>query len=176
MKTGFIPVFIRECKRIASSKVYIWGVFLSNIIALATLVYLMHAGVPTRLPVAVVDLDNTATTRALIQKLDGLQRSDVKYNLGSFQEATALMDVNKVYAIFVIPENFTADMFKGKKPKLSYYSNMAYKVGASLMSQDLQTIGVLASSVVEQQMAAQKDMVQRRLQQSCLLSILKCIH
>lgn len=156
MKTGFKPVFIRECKRIANSKVYIWGVFVSNIIALALLVYLMYAGVPTKLPVAVVDLDNTNTTRALIQKLDALQRSEVKYNLGSFQDATALMDKNEVYAIYVIPHNFTADMLRGQKPKLSYYSNMAYKVASSLMSQDLQTIGVLASSVVEQQMAAQK--------------------
>ena len=156
MKTGFKPVFIRECKRIATSKVYIWGVLFSNIIALALLVYLMHAGVPTRLPVAVVDLDDTATTRSLIQKLDALQRSEVKYNLGSFHEATNLMDKNEVYAIYVIPENFTADMMKGRKPKLSYYSNMAYKVASSLMSQDLQTIGVLASSVIEAQMAAQK--------------------
>lgn len=162
--TGFVAVFIREVKRLTSSKVYIWGAWIANIIALALLMYLMNAGLPSKMPIAVVDLDNTATTRSLIQKLDASQKTDVKFNVGSFSEATDLMNRREVYAILLIPRNFTTETAAGKQPRISYYTNMAYKIPSSLLLQDLITIGVLASASVEQKIAMKEGLSATEIQ------------
>lgn len=154
--TGFLPVFKRECIRIATSKIYIWGAIVANILSLALLTYLMNTGLPSKIPVAVVDMDNTSTTRSLIAKLNAAHRTDVKYTVGSFLEANDLMDRLEVYAILMIPHNFTSDLVKGNQPKLSYYTNSAFKIAGSLMVQDLETVGALASASVEMSMAGAK--------------------
>ena len=40
-------------------------------------VSLMHEGLPTDLPIAVVDMDNSATSRNLIRQLDAFEQTEV---------------------------------------------------------------------------------------------------
>lgn len=155
-KPGFRAVFIREVKRLAKSKVYIWGAIVANILSMTILVFLMNSGLPSKMPIAVVDLDDTQRTRSLIQKLDAGQRVDVKYNVPSFRDATRLMNQGEVYGILLIPRNFTSDVTRGTQPKMSYYLNMGYKIPSALITQDMLTIGVLTNAQVGQMMAMKK--------------------
>lgn len=147
-KTGFRAVFVRECWRIAKSKIYIWGVICAALLSLGILMFMMDKGLPQKLPIAVVDLDNTSTTRTLIRQLDAFPRTDVKYKSLSFKEARKKMESLEIYAFLAIPKDFTADAQTGNQPKLVYYTNNAFMVSGSLLFQDLKVISTLASASV----------------------------
>lgn len=147
-KTGIIPVFVRECKRIASSKVLIWGFILAPILSMLVLVYMMDEGLPRKIPIAVVDFDNSVTSRKLIRQLDAFPKTDIKFKSLNFREARQRMEQMEVYAILTIPQNFSTDAASGKQPKLVYYTNNAFLISGSLLFQDLKTISTLASASV----------------------------
>ena len=48
---------------------------------------LMHKGPVTRVPVGVVDLDNSSTSRALSRNLGAMQNVEIKCHFANFQEA-----------------------------------------------------------------------------------------
>lgn len=145
---GFRTVFMREWKRIADSRVCLWGIFGIMFISTFILLYMMNTGLPTQIPIAVVDMDNSLTSRELIRQLDGFPKTDVSMKTFTFTEARVAMERNEVYAILTIPENFAVDAASGKQPKLVYYTNNAFLINGSLLFQDLKTISVMASASV----------------------------
>jgi len=109
---------------------------------------MMDAGLPTKIPIAVVDNDNSSTSRSLIRQLDAFPKTDIKFKSLSFKEARERMERDEIYAVLTIPKNFAADAMSGDIPKLVYYTNNAFLVSGSLLFQDLKTISTLASASV----------------------------
>ena len=116
----------------------------------------MSSGLPSRIPIAVVDLDNTTTSRALIRQLDAFGKTDIKYKSLSFNEARHRMERMEVYAVLTIPKDFAKDAASGNRPKLVYYTNNAFLISGSLLFQDLKAISTLASASVGLQTAVAK--------------------
>lgn len=147
-KTGIWPVFVRECKRISTSKICIWGILGTTMLTLVVIIWMMDAGLPNKIPIAVVDYDNSSTSRALIRQLDAFPKTDIKFKSLSFKEARERMERDEIYAVLTIPKNFAEDAMSGDRPKLVYYTNNAFLVSGSLLFQDLKTISTLASASV----------------------------
>ena len=162
-KTGIWPVFVRECKRIAVSKICIWGIFGTTLLTLVIIIWMMDAGLPTKIPIAVVDYDNTSTSRSLIRQLDAFPKTDIKFKSLSFKEARVRMERDEIYAILTIPKDFTADAMSGDRPKLVYYTNNAFLVSGSLLFQDLKTISTLAAASVGLQTGQAKGYTEGQL-------------
>lgn len=114
---------------------------------------MMKEGLPNKIPIAVVDFDNTKTSRALIRQLDAFPKTDIKYKSLSFKEAREKMEKAEVYGVFVIPQEFSKKAVSGERPKLTFYTNNAFLISGSLLFQDMKTISVLASASVGLQMA-----------------------
>lgn len=146
--TGFIPVFIRECRRILTSKICIWGLIVAPILVMTFLMYMMNDGLPNKIPIAVVDHDNSSTSRTLIRQLDAFPKTDIKFKSLSFREARERMERGEIYAVLTIPKDFSTDAVSGRQPKLVYYTNNAFLISGSLLFQDLKTISTLASASV----------------------------
>lgn len=146
--TGFKAVFIRECRRILTSKICIWGLIVAPILVMAILMYMMNDGLPNKIPIAVVDHDNSSTSRTLIRQLDAFPKTDIKFKSLSFREARERMERGEVYAVLTIPKDFSTDAVSGRQPKLVYYTNNAFLISGSLLFQDLKTISTLASASV----------------------------
>ena len=163
LQTGFRVVFIRECKRIISSKICIWGMIIAPLLTFAILMYMMSAGLPTKIPVAVVDLDNSSTSRALVRQLDAFAKTDIKFKSLSFKEARIAMERAEVYGIFTIPEDFAKDAVSGNRPKIVFYTNNAFLISGSLLFQDMKMISVLASASVGLKMGEAKGYTQGEL-------------
>ncbi|NDV94721.1 ABC transporter permease [Dysgonomonas sp. 521] len=151
-----IEIFKREWMRIATSKICIWGIFVAPLLTMLFLMWMMNSGLPSRIPIAVVDLDNTTTTRALVRQLDAFEKTDIKYKSLSFNEARHQMERMEIYAVLTIPKDFTKDAISGNRPKLVYYTNNAFLISGSLLFQDLKTISTLASAAVGLQTAEAK--------------------
>ena len=109
---------------------------------------LLEEGVPQELPVGVVDLDNTSTTRALIRKLDGFQNSQVVAHFSSVAEARHAMQENEIYGFLYFPEGTTRKLMAARRPQVSfYYSNVSLS-GGSMVMKDLKTVTTLGSAAV----------------------------
>ncbi|MBF0649407.1 ABC transporter permease [Dysgonomonas sp. GY75] len=162
-ETGIFAIFKREWLRISSSKICIWGIFVAPLLSMIILLWMMSSGLPSRIPIAVVDLDNTTTTRTLIRQLDAFEKTDIKYKSLSFREARQQMERMEIYAILTIPKDFTKDAISGNRPKLVYYTNNAFLISGSLLFQDLKTISTLASAAVGLQTAEAKGFTENQI-------------
>ena len=153
----------RETFRIMSRPIYLFGMILAPVISLVFFLSLMHEGLPTNLPIAVVDRDNTTTSRTLIRQLDAFEQTHVVMQTYSFAEARKEMQKGNIYGIFYIPENFEQEATTGKQPKLSYYTNGSYLIAASLLFRDMKTISVLANASVGLQTGTAKGMTEEAI-------------
>ena len=148
----------REMHRMVSTPLYFFCILVAPLISMTFFLSLMREGLPKDLPIAVVDLDNTETSRNLVRQLDAFEQTSVYIRTGSFSEAREAMQRGEVYGIFYIPEDFTVEATSGKQPKLSYYTNSTYLIAASLLFRDMKTISVLANASVGLQTGTAKGL------------------
>ena len=80
-------VFGREIRRISRSPLYLFCILGAPLLCTIFFISLMREGLPTDLPIAVVDLDNSATSRNLIRQLDAFEQTKVVVRTASFSEA-----------------------------------------------------------------------------------------
>lgn len=161
--TGLWVIFKREWRNIFSSKICIWGMIIAPLLTFGSLMYMMHKGLPAKIPIAVVDLDNTPTSRALIRQLDAFSKTDIAYKSLSFNEARTWMERGRIYGVFTIPKDFTKDALSGNRPKIVFYTNNAFLISGSLLFQDMKTISVLASASVGLQMGEARGFTEGQL-------------
>lgn len=65
---------------------------------------LFKEGVPTNLPIAVVDKDNTSTSRSLTHSLDAFGQTEIVMRTGDFSEARKAMQKEKYTVYFIFPK------------------------------------------------------------------------
>ncbi len=87
---------------------------------------LLSEGVARNLPIAVVDLDNSAVSRNITEQLNATPELEVAYFPMSQLKGQELMLLGKVYGVITFPKNFGADLKSGKQVKLEnqYNSNL----------------------------------------------------
>jgi len=143
-KYGLRVIIKREVKRLVSRRIYFFCMLVAPIVCLVFFISLMQEGLPINLPIAVVDMDNTATSRNLIRQLDAFKQTKVVQQTASFTEARIAMQKGDVYGIYYIPEGFSTEAASGKQPQLSFYINGTYLITSSLLFNDMKTTSVLA--------------------------------
>jgi ABC-2 type transport system permease protein len=143
-------VIMRELLIIKRNHIY-W--FCMVIFPLATVVFftsLMDDGLPFEMPVGVVDLDNTSTSRSLTQRLDAFQMSKVVAHYPSVAEARRAIQENEIYGFLYIPKGTTEKLLASRQPKISYYYSYTTLASGALLMKDLKTISTLGSAAVGQ--------------------------
>ena len=106
--------FFDKIDKVIRREIRIWArrpiYFLGSVAVMAfcTVFYLtfLGQGVPSDLPIAVVDLDGSSTSRNFCRQLDATQLGKV-IHYGSFSEAQADMQGGRVTSICVIPPGRT---------------------------------------------------------------------
>ena len=134
------------------------------LLALIFFTTLMDEGLPEDMPVGVVDLDNTSTSRALIRRLDAFQSSRVVAHYPSVATARQAIQRNDIYAFLYIPHGTTDDLLASRQPKISYYYNMASIMSGALLMKDLKTISTLGSAAVGQSTMRAKGRTAQQIQ------------
>ena len=141
---------LREVRIMINNPIYGCCMVVFPLLAMIFFTSLMDDGLPQNMPVGVVDLDNTTTTRALIRRLDGFQSSKVVAHYPSVADARHAVQENEIYAFLYIPKGTTDDLLASRQPKISYYYNLASIMSGSLLMKDLKTISNLGSAAVGQ--------------------------
>ena len=140
----------RECKILLKNRIYGFCMLVFPLLSLLFFTSLMDEGLPEDMPVGVVDLDNTSTSRSIIRRLDGFQSSQVVARYASVAEARHAIQENEIYAFLYIPKGTTEQLLSARRPKISYYYNLASIMSGALLMKDLKTISTLGSAVVGQ--------------------------
>ena len=112
---------------------------------------LLQKGVPERMPVGVVDLDFTTTSRNVVHQLNSMQMVEVKGHYNSCAEARDALQRGEIYGFLVIPRNFYNQLGGLKRPKLSVYTNNTYTVAANMAYKQLLMMCNLVSGALQLQ-------------------------
>lgn len=140
----------REFRNLASRRIYWFIMILAPAFCFIFFADLLKQGLPMKLPVAVVDEDNTTLSRQLVRSLDAIPQTEIVLRTASFAEARKAMQRAEVYGIFLIPADFRRDVSTGKQPVLSFYTNDTYLLPGSLAYKDMRLQAVLANGAVQQ--------------------------
>ena len=132
--TALWNVARRECRRLVSRPLYLFCMVIAPLFCYIFFTTLMDSGLPTDMPVGVVDQDMSATSRQLIRNLDAFE-----------QTARTAMQRGEIYGFFYIPEGTSAKAQAQRQPKLSFYTNNTLLIAGSLLFKDMKMMSELAS-------------------------------
>ena len=107
---------------------------------------MMEEGLPENLPLGIVDLDNSTTSRSLQRNLDAFQMVDVKDEYPpNITEARKAMQRGEIYGFYYIPKGLQRKANRQEQPTVSFYMNYSFLVAGSLLYKDQRIMSELAS-------------------------------
>ena len=140
-----IKVMLREWRRLLSRPIYLFCIFIVPLVSAVMLTSLMGEGLPTDMPVGLVDMDNTTTTRNIARNLDAFQNTRIAHKFADVTEARHAMQREEIYAFYYFPKGTTEKLLRQEQPKVSFYTNNTYLMAGSLLYKDMRTMSELAS-------------------------------
>ncbi len=141
-------ISLRECRRLKENRIYLFSMIVFPIFVTVFFTSLMSEGQPQDMPVGVVDLDNSATTRKMTRMLDSFQSSKVVAHYPTFDAARLAMQHNEIYGFLYFPKGTTAQLMASRQPTVSYYYSYASLTAGSLVFKDLKTVATLGTAGV----------------------------
>lgn len=163
MIKGIYRTAKRECGIIFTTPVYIVCMVVLPLFVMIFFTSLMNQGQPNEMPVGVVDLDNTATTRSMVRKLNAFQNSRVATYYNSVDEARLAMQENKIYGFIYFPKGTTDKLLSSRQPKISIYYSYTSLTAGALLYKDLKTIASLGSAGVGSATMSAKGFTQKQI-------------
>lgn len=142
IKSNIWGIMKRSLIQIVRRPIYWVGIFALPLFLFLFFTTMLNKGLPTRVPAAMVDMDGSRLSRQLTQNLMGMQLVDITETPESYSAARGLMQEGKVYGFFVIPSNFQRDLLSGRKPVVTFYTNMTYFVPGSMLFKTFKTAAV----------------------------------
>ena len=157
-------IMLRELLILRQNHIYGFCMVLFPILVIFFFTSLMDDGQPLNLPVGIVDLDNTSTSRSLSRKLDGFQMSKVVARYPSVAEARRAIQRNEIYGFLYIPKGTTDKLLASRQPKISYYYTYTSIAAGSMLMKDLKTASTLGSAGLGQATMRAKGLTDAQIQ------------
>lgn len=159
-----MAITVRECRQMASNPIYLFAMVVFPIIVVLLFTTLMGQGQPVELPIGVVDLDNTSSTRATVRTADSFQGIHVVGHYATEAEAREAIQRGEIYGFLLFPEHLTADLAAGRQPVLSYYYSNTSITAGSLVFRDLKTAATLMMAGAGQATLKAKGLTDEQIQ------------
>ncbi|MBP5337742.1 MAG: ABC transporter permease [Prevotella sp.] len=156
-------IALRELRILCHNRIYGFCMVVFPLLTMLFFTGLLDEGLPQKLPIGVVDLDNSATSRGLVRKLDVLQSTRVTAHYPSVDAARCAMQENEIYAFLYIPKGTSEKLLSGRQPKISYYYTMTSMLAGSMAMKDLKTITTLGSAAVGQAVMSAKGFTPKQI-------------
>lgn len=146
--TALREVFLRECRRMVSRPLYLLGTVGIPLFCFLFFPSLMKDGLPTNIPTASVDMDNSVVSRNIIRVLDAMQLTNIVAHYETETEARKAIQRGEIFGFYYIPKNFSRDVQAQRQPKISFYTNNAYLVPGALLFKEMKQAAELAAAGV----------------------------
>ena len=157
-------IALRELKRLWQHPIYGFCMVGFPILVMIFFTSMLGEGQPTNMPVGVVDLDNTSTSRALVRQLDMFQNSEVVARYPSVTEARRAIQENEIYGFLYLPKGTTEKLLASRQPKISFYYSMTSVSSGSMVFKDMKTVATLGSAAVGQATMRAKGFTDQQIQ------------
>lgn len=153
----------RECRRLRKNHIYMLCMVVFPIAVTVFFTSLMGEGQPEKMPIGIVDLDNSTTTRKLTRMLDSFQSTKVTAHYTNFEEARQAMQRNEIYGFVLFPEGTTEQLLASRQPKISFYYSYASLTAGALVFRDMKTAATLGSAGVGSSVLSAKGYTQNQI-------------
>ena len=157
-------IMLRELSILRRNYIYTACMVVFPLLVMIFFTSLMDDGLPTEMPMGIVDADNTTTTRALIRRLDAFQMSRIEHSYATVAEARRAIQNNEIYGFLYFPKGTTEKLLASRQPKISYYYSYTTLAAGALMMKDLKTISTLGSAAVGQATMRAKGFTPEQIQ------------
>ena len=158
----------RELKQMFARPLYI--VSSVGVMAFCTIFFLslLRSGSAEKMPVAVVDQDQSTISQRLVHEMQATSSVDVRLVTNSYAEARDAMQKGHIYGIFLIHEGFYRDLASFKRPQLDCYMTNAYTLGGNTAYKQMLTMANLVSGAFQREVLRKKglpdDVIMHRIQ------------
>ena len=149
-------VIRREIRIMRNRPIYFLGSV--GVMLAATLFFttFMKEGIPEKLRIGVVDLDNSSTSRNFRQQLDATQMGKV-IEFGSVSAAQRELETGRINGYVVVPEHFDQEVQAFHCPQMQDQVNLMYPViGGALAYTDILYMVNLTNGAVQRQVLRAK--------------------
>lgn len=152
----------RELRRMASKPIYWFCMIAAPLFCFVFFTSLMAEGLPTDMPLGLVDNDNTTTSRSLARNLDAFEMTSIKEQYTNVTEAREAVQRGYIYGFYYIPKGTTRKAQRQELPVVSFYTNYSYLVAGSLLYRDMRTMSELASGAASRTVLYAKGATERQ--------------
>jgi ABC-2 type transport system permease protein len=123
IRPGFRLVFWREVGWLLRRPFLFGLTTVVPLVLVALLSAVFSAGLATRLPIAVLDLDSSDLSRAIIRTVDATPDTAVAMRVSDLAEGRSLILSGKVHGLLLLPLNLQRDTFSGRRPEVVFFYN-----------------------------------------------------
>ncbi len=112
------------------------------------LIWTFAAGLPTRLPIGILDSDHSALSRQLGRMLDAAPGLQIAAQFSDEGELQRALRAGHVYGALVIPAGMASDIKKGRAAQLALLHNAQFATHSGLIQKDVRTVvGTLSAGI-----------------------------
>ena len=137
-------VIVREWRRILTRPLYMFCIVAVPLFCTLFFATLLDEGMPSNLPIAIVDQDHTTTSRNIVRNLDAFQNTRIVAELPDVASARRAMQRGEIYAFYHIPAGTTHRLMRQESPKVAFYTNNTFLMAGSLLYKDMRMMSELA--------------------------------
>jgi ABC-2 type transport system permease protein len=123
LRPGFWVVFGREVEWLRRRWFLLAVTAIVPLLLMALLIGIFSAGLATRLPIAVLDLDNSDLSRSIIRMVDATPDTAVTQRVSDLAEGRAMILRGDVYGLLLLPKDLQRDVFSGRGPDVVFFYN-----------------------------------------------------
>ena len=138
VRTNTQRVLQREVNRIFERRGYLALLLLLPAVAFVIFGTLFVRPV-TDLPIALLDYDNTPTSRKLASMVDATEGVDIFCNITDTTEGELLIRQGVVYAMIILPESFERMLLRGEPAVVAFYNSGVNLTTNGVLERDVQS-------------------------------------
>lgn len=122
---AFAAVLRRELVRMTSRRLYFGACVVLPLFCIFFMATIFGSGQMENIPIGVVDLDWTSTSRNITRTIDAVPTFDVTVHYTDEQSARRAVQQKEIYGYLVIPSDFESNVTSGRASTLCYYYHYA---------------------------------------------------
>lgn len=121
---AFYLIVKRELERMTSRRLYFGVCIILPLFCVFFMSTIFGSGQMENIPIGIVDMDQTVTSRQISRTLGTVSTVSLKYESDPQEARNALLK-KEIYAYVVIPHNFESDLNGGRNATIPYYIHFA---------------------------------------------------
>ncbi|MBE9604702.1 ABC transporter permease [Acetobacteraceae bacterium H6797] len=120
---GFWLVFWRELRWLRRRPLLLTVLTVVPLTLMAVLTAIFSAGLATRLPIAVLDLDGSDLSRRIIRLVDATPDTAVAWRVTDLAEGRAMILSGEARGLLLLPRRLEQDTLSGRQPEVVFFYN-----------------------------------------------------